>query len=173
MTKKDFFRILIKLLVLSAFIQNFFGLLTNIANIFSSSSEFSFGGSLLYPIIINVLIGGFFLWLLRLVILKPDFIINFFKLDKNFDDDNIVLGNLNSEKLLNLGLFTVGIYFVVTSLSSLISKLFLLSGDSSMMNNPYFKDIWSKQELVISIVNMLVGLVLISYRKNITTYFEK
>lgn len=166
MTKKDFFRIFIKLFALFAFIETVFSLVKTIANSFTSEIQF-------YLIIFNLVVILGVLMLLKFVIAKPDFVINFFKLDKNFDDDNIVLGNLNSEKLLNLGLFTVGIYFVITSISSLVSSMYLLLGTTSMMQNPYFKDIWSKQGLIISLVNLLVGLLLIVYRKNITTYVEK
>jgi len=124
------------------FIQTVFSLIKTIAN--SLTSEIRF-----YLIIVNLVAILAVLLLLKFVITKPDFIINLFKLDKNFDDDNIILGNLTSQKLLNLGLFTVGVYFVITSLSLLISSVFLLSGDSSIMQNPYFKHIWSKQEFII------------------------
>ncbi len=124
------------------FIQTVFSLIKTIAN--SLTSEIRF-----YLIIVNLVAILAVLLLLKFIITKPDFIINLFKLDKNFDDDNIILGNLTSQKLLNLGLFTVGVYFVVTSLSTLISNVFLLSGDSGIMQNPYFKHIWSKQEFII------------------------
>ncbi|SKC06675.1 hypothetical protein SAMN05660477_02774 [Soonwooa buanensis] len=171
MTKKDFFRIVIKLFVFSACIQTFFNVVKNILNVLSSG--ITSADTFLYSVIINVLVIIVLLFFLRFVVTKPDFIINFFKLDKNFDDDKIVIGDFSSAKLLNLGLFTVGVYFIITSLGSLISNLYLLSGDSSVLQNPYFKDVWSKQELITSIVNIIIGSILVVYRRNIAVYFDK
>lgn len=101
MTKKDFFRLIIKI----------FGLYSVISIIFSVfPSNMGFAISQIDLISIVWLIGSLILIILLFMFLiyKPDKIISWLKLDKGFDDDRIDFQNFNNTNILKLAVIVIG-----------------------------------------------------------------
>ncbi|PQB04336.1 hypothetical protein BST85_05055 [Aureitalea marina] len=101
MTKKDFFRIVIKIFGLYA-------LLLSVLTYLPSSLSFilpDIGATEILLIAgILVLILLLYVFLIR----KTDMIINLLQLDKGYDDDTIVLGNFDSLKIVKFALIIIG-----------------------------------------------------------------
>ena len=47
---------------------------------------------------------------------NPDLIINFFKLDRGFDKNEITVNNLNSDTILKIGMVLIGGFLIVDNL---------------------------------------------------------
>lgn len=117
MTKRDFFRLVIKLFGLYTIVRSLLVVLPSSLTILFNGSNFI--GSLAWFIgVIAAAIG-----LYVLLILKADTIINWLKLDKGFDDNNMNISNLNITKLLTLGLIIIGGLLIINSLISLVTNV--------------------------------------------------
>ena len=101
MTKKDFFVLMIKL----------FGLYWIVVSLFSGLTQN-------FLLLSNGIDGLSFLWFMMLVavdvgifaalVFYADKVAGLLKLDKGFDDDKIILGNLQTGQLIKIGVFVVG-----------------------------------------------------------------
>lgn len=127
MTKKDFFRIIIKLFGLHAATFALFSLLPRYAgymvNEFDATAVF---------IVITIFIV--IILLLVALIFGADIIINYLKLDKGFDDDYIKFGDLTELNVLKLSVI-------------IISGLLIIDNFPTFLNHCYFilKDLFSNQ----------------------------
>ena len=101
MTKKDFFRIIIKLFGLYWLISSFFSM-GQIAY-FATTSNSNWFGLIYSVVVLFVLIFLFFA-----LIFKADTIIDKLKLDKGFDEDRIEFQNFNVENILILAIVIIG-----------------------------------------------------------------
>jgi len=122
MTKRDFFKIIIKL----------FGLYSLILTVFSFiPSNISF-------IIIDFNLMSVF-WILSLtvfviliytfLILKTDRLIDFLKIDKGFDDEQIIIGNFNNEQLIKFAIIILGGILIIDYLPNFLQYSFLAFRD--------------------------------------------
>lgn len=100
MTKRDFFRIIIKIFGLYSLILTVFIVLPTSMGYITDFDP----TTLLWIFGITVLIVLMFAFL----IYNTDKIINLLKLHKGFDDDRIELGNFNNEKILQFALILIG-----------------------------------------------------------------
>lgn len=167
MLNRDFFRILIKIIGLYFFIQVIFSVLPSQISFLGFDSDFSEKiGTIIYIIFIVLLSVAILFFLIRF----PDKIINLFKLDKGFENDNISITNFNSTNILTLGLFIIGGFLIIENSTSLISSLYF---EFKHSNNPMFpKNENNILNLSFSAMNIILGCILIIYRKNIANYFE-
>lgn len=165
MTKKDLFRILIKLLATYSLIITVFTTIPSSISylpMYSDDLIFMIGwiiGSLL-------IVGGLFLWLLR----KPDGIINLLKLDKGFDDELIDLKIAKPELVLHIGLIVIGGIMFVDNILLFITytyTAFQADIDGNMMGE------WDKQWWVVSALKTFVGYLLVWNYAPITTWILK
>ncbi len=103
MTKRDFFRLLIKIFGLYSFIISLFMFLPEMISTFFLYKDYSY---------LFISLGGFLVitFFCFLLISKEDLIINKLELDKGFDDENIILGNMNSLMILKLAILLVGFF---------------------------------------------------------------
>lgn len=114
MTKRDFFRVLIKL----------FGLYSCILTVFNFiPTNISYAISNFQPLILLWIVGASALTiaLFFLLIFKADKIIDFLKLDKGFDNDSIVLKNFNESKIIKLALIIIGGFLVIENIPDFLS----------------------------------------------------
>ncbi|ATL42425.1 hypothetical protein OZ664_03515 [Elizabethkingia sp. HX WHF] len=168
MTYKDFFRVLIKIVGLYFFIQTLFSFLpSQISIAFLNSDSLETAGAMLYTTLIIVICFGILYFLIK----NPDKIIDLFKLDKNFDNNSINIQNLNSKNLITIGLFIIGGYLVISNITRFIaSAYYKMKLDHSSIPLP---DINNSFTILNSALNVILGFILIVYRKNIAAYFEK
>ncbi|CAM3410582.1 hypothetical protein [Aequorivita lipolytica] len=118
MTKKDFFRIIIKLFGLySLILAVFYYIPSNISYIIYDFEPFSF----LW--ILGILVFVFLVYIF--LILKTDKIIDLLKIDKGFDDDRIVFSNFNSRTIVQLALIVIGGFLIIDYLPDFLHSCYL------------------------------------------------
>ena len=118
MTKRDFFRIIIKLFGLYSLILTVFTYIPS--NIGYVTFEFELM-TLLWIFGATALVALIYVFL----ILKTDRIIDILKIDKGFDDERIELGNFNSEKIFKLALIIIGGFLIVDYLPNFLQFTYL------------------------------------------------
>src|SRR5690606_24645189 len=168
MTLRDFFRLLIKLIGVYYLVLLVLGFLPGQFSFLVSDLEFSSKISpFIYVLFVSAVCFGAFYCLIN-TLCK---IINWLKLDKNYDNKEININNFNSKNLIILGLFIIGGFLIIENLTSVISYLYY-DFKTNNSNYPLPKSD-NKMELLISSLNLILGFVLVIYRNNIAKYFEK
>ena len=164
MTNKDFFRLMIKLFGLYQFLLLIFNFLpSNLQLLFNDF--FSIGS-----IISIILITLFILAVYYVFVKNPDLIINFFKLDRGFDKNEITVSNLNSDTILQIGMVLIGGFLIVDNLGYFISSFITYFKISYMKEN--FESLKNFEALILGGVNLISGFCLIIYRKQIAGKFQ-
>lgn len=165
MTKRDFFRILIKIFGLYSLILSIFTVIPqNISNVL-----FQFDIMMLLVILASTMISiGMFLVLL----FKSDFIIDKLKLDKGFDDDKIILGNLTNESILKLALIIIGGFLIIDYLPAVLFDLINAFKTKSTFNSIEGNNV-NYFDIVIGLVNILLGYLFITNYKSISQFLDK
>lgn len=152
MTKKDFFRILIKIFGLYSLIISIFTLLPN------SISYLSMSFDLLGVIWILIVISMICLVYVFLI-LNPDKFIDYLKLDKGFDDDLMNIGNLSSHKVIMLGSIIIGGFLLVESIPGFLYYTYNAFKASAGMDTLVPKE---NLRWFTSFINMIIGYLLIN-----------
>jgi len=172
MTKTDFFRIVIKLFGVYVSIFLLFSFIPS--NLFSILLYNSFE-PFLYSIISVCLVIGL-MWVL---IFKTDSIIKVLKLNQGFDDENIELGNLNTESIIKIGLIIIGGFLIIDSFPTFITNTFYSFKNSIKSNtldqlletfNPYKVDYFS---WITSGLKIILGYLMLTNMKRITSWLNK
>ena len=165
MTKRDFFRLLIKIFGLYSFIISLFMFLPEMISTFFLYKDYSY---------LFISLGGFLVitFFCFLLISKADLIINKLELDKGFDDENIILGNMNSLMILKLAILLVGFFLVIDYVPSFLyhivnafkKEVSTYGIDAQKVD--YFG-------LTVSCVNIILGYLLLTNYKRIAECFDK
>lgn len=114
MTKRDFFRMLIKIFGLySAVITTFTFFPQSISSLYMMREDFLVISLIVLVLILTV---SFFLFILS----KVDFIIDKLNLDKGFDDDLIVFGNLTNHQMFKFSIIIIGGFLIVNYVPSFL-----------------------------------------------------
>lgn len=124
MTKRDFFILIIKLFGLYMIASSLFNwLVFNLSFAMNDTNMLS----ILWMIgALAIMVG-----LLVLLIFKSDKVVNLLKLDKNFDDERVEIGNLNPISIAKLALIIIGGLMVLNNIPLFLSQmLFALKRDS-------------------------------------------
>ncbi|WP_445716711.1 hypothetical protein [Flavobacterium sp.] len=166
MTKRDFFRIIIKLFGLYSLVISLFTFVPqNISNLYIYKEELSF---------LFVIIGSFLLLiaLFLFLLFQTDWIINKLNLTSNFDDDQIILGNLNTNSIYTFSIILIGGFMIIDNfpilLMDLINEFKLRISNYSITNHDtnYF---W----FAVNFLNVLFGYLLVTNCKSITKFLDK
>ena len=165
MTKRDLFRVLIKI----------FGFYSGIITLFSIVPGYvSTLPNDFIPMLFLFVFGMIFLSLLLVyvLILKTDFIIDKLKLDQGFDEDRIQFENLNNENLLKFAVLIIGGFLILDYLPSFLNHTFqafktkIHSTENNIYTINYFN--W-----ISSGINLVLGYLLLTNFKRIASYFNK
>jgi hypothetical protein len=166
MTKRDFFRILIKI----------FGLYSAVITLFSvvpqNISSLYFGDESTYVILWVLAVLGIVISLFLFLLFKSDYIIDKLKLDKGFDEEQIILGDLNNENVFKLALIIIGGFLVIDYTPNLLFDMvnaFKLKATYTSIegtNVDYF-------QISIGIINVIIGYLFITNYKSIANYLNK
>ena len=156
MTKRDFFRLLIKIFGL-------YSLIIAVFNILPQNLSFV----LTYPVVESLVFLSVILMVLVLLlvflIFKSDLIINWFKLDKGFDDERIEFGKIRSYTIVMVSVIIIGGIMLVENIPSFISNLYY-TFKSDISGNEISDD--SYIILGTSFFNLLMGyLLLVNHKK--------
>lgn len=118
MTKKDFFRIIIKL----------FGLYWLISSLFSTGQFYFLSfipGFTLPAILMAILLFLVEIILFYLLIIKTDVLITLLHLDKGFDNDIIEFHNFDLDNIIKLGVFIIGGTMILDNIAVFLNQSYL------------------------------------------------
>ena len=165
MTKKDFFRVLIKIFTLYGLLISAVSFINQIALLGQSFNDIFF---------LVAVIGSFSVALifLYLVINFTDSIIRFLKLDSGFDDDKIVFGNLNNQSLYKIAIVLIGGFLMVDTFPRIILDL-VNSFKILVSNNQLFNQETDYYWVIIRVFNLVIGYVLITSASKIAKFLDK
>lgn len=161
MTKKDFFRIVIRLFALYLLLLTIFNFIPTMVSYLRYELE-------IWPILIIlgsvILMILLFLFLLR----KTDNVIDVLKLDKGFDDKLIEFGNLNSLEIVKIVLIFIGGFMILDHLPEFLNFCYLgfkkeISATGlSPLEAPGLDEFWDYFRGFNSMANILIGYLILS-----------
>ena len=172
MTKRDFFRIVIRIFALYLLLLVVFNFIPS--NLSYASYGFDFT-VILWILGSSILMVLLFLLLLR----KSDLVIDVLKLDNGFDDGRIELGSLNSLQIANLALIFIGGFLFLDHIPEFLQFCYLafkkevsnnglgiLEGSGIDGYMDYFR--WS-----VSGINIILGYLIITNYLKIAKWITK
>ena len=163
MSKKDFFRILIKLFGLYLFIKSILSLSPFIYSFLIFGYEEFEPYNLVLWVLIPLFLSLLFLYAL---FFKPDFFISKLKLDRGFDDDDVKIDSNNPQSIIYFAIILIGGYFFVSNFSP-----FLLNTHALFKNSiqDYSESYFFGEDLrdytmnwVHSLINLSLGYLIVS-----------
>jgi hypothetical protein len=172
MTKKDFFRVLIKVFGLYSLIITLFQFLPLSINYLGLEMDSS---TFIYFLIPSLFVVGLFLYL----IFGTDKIIGWLKLGSGFDSDEIKFGNLSPDRLVSIIVLTIGGVQVLDNIGLFLIQSFLgfkglvqTNGlDGSIFKNSTQGFNWN--DWFIALINLSIGVIVISNYQNISKWIQK
>lgn len=172
MTKRDFFRIVLRLFALYLLLLTVFTFIPS--NISYQLYEFSVW-PLLFILGSSVLMFALFFFLLR----KSDVIIDVLKLDKGFDDEQINFGSLSSLEILKIGLIFIGGFLVLDNLPQFLNYCYLAFQLEVSPDGPNIMEMFGLSgnthnfQWFLSGLNMLLGYLILTNLSRISNYLLK
>lgn len=163
MTKKDFIRLLIKLLgVLILF--------SSLPSFFSQFALFFLDNTwemILWIMVAFAVTIGFASWL----IFYPDTIINFLKLDKGFDDNEVKLDQPNAENLISIAILIIGGLFIQHSFAPFLVNIGYKIQES-ISSNAYFSyfEAADNSSIYVNLIELGAGFFIITNFRRITRF---
>ncbi len=172
MTKRDFFRVIIKLFGLYSLILTIFTFIP--ANLSFVTYELNFFVVLLI-LGITFFIAMIYIFLIR----KTDKIIDILKLDKGFDDDRIEIENFNTLNIIKLAVLLVGGFLIIDYFPEFLNHCFF-AFKKSVSRNGLLSDIEDVQfsridyfNWSISVMNLVLGYLLLTNYDRITSWLTR
>jgi hypothetical protein len=166
MTKKDLFRLVIKI----------FGLYLLVSIIFSLPGNllFSFNNFELSYILILLLFLILSFGLFLLIIYYTDFFIKLLKLEKGFDEERIDLANFKSSNILKLAVVIIGGILIIKNIPAFLTNTFFAFKSSvDHSSSIKFVTLHDYIQLVTPFLYILVGILLITNYKIIARFLDK
>lgn len=167
MTKRDFFRILIKLAGIYLFAQTIVSIIPAYINMMG---YMSMEPLLLIFILLSAIVV---LAVCSLLIFSPTSIINWFKLDKDYDDPQVEIKNIDMLKILEVGIIIVGGLLLVWSIVPLFMDIVTYLISFISYNSTWSTDSSSIKEIISDIVYLSVGYLLLTNYKRIALFLSK
>ncbi len=173
MTKKDLFRVTLKIAGLYFIVKVLFSSLPSLV-VWGTAGGSSIGGLLmiLAGVLIFVLIFG---WL----IFKPDTIIKLLKLDKNFDDDVVMIKRPSFSNMLEWGVILIALSLLLRYLPQFIVnllfafKLFVIDYGKDISNHLQYPMLTDYVDWGVKIISLVIACLMITNSKKITEYIIK
>lgn len=175
MTKKDLFKIILKLFGLFS-VTRIFLEIPQLIFYFSYETNYEISPETNWYIL---LILGSLVLTTYILLFKADLIINLFRLDKGFDNDEISLITFSSKNVVKLALITISIYLIMNNIVEFLSQIVFAFKASIARNNleaivtsinPISVDYW---KLTFAGVNILVGFLILTSNTKIANRIEK
>jgi len=166
MTKKDLFRIIIKL----------FGLYWLISTVFSLGQivYFSTNNAGWMGVIYSVVMLSILIFLFFVLVFKTDTILDFLKLDRGFDEDRIEFQKFNIENILMLAVILIGATMILDNIATFLNQIYL--GIKVFMSNQ--SDLvtingQSSYHLILSTTKIVLGYVLLTNYPAVSKFLLK
>jgi hypothetical protein len=163
MTKKDLFRILIKIFGL-------YSLIVALFTVFPSQLSFVLFDLEIWGILYILIILVFIMLIFYLLILFPDKIISMLKLDRGFDDERIDFKALGIDPIVKTAILVIGGLILLDSIPSFLSQSYMA-----------FKSDVTGQEIEIAyqigwateFVKIVIGYLLLTQYQWIANWFTR
>ncbi len=157
MNKKDLFRIILKFAGLYWIVINMYNQLPFLFSLVFNRSDYTF---------LPYLIGYFLVCIAIFIILVlyTDKLIDWIKLDKGFDEDQIEFSNFNIENILKLALIIVGCMLIINNISIVIIQAyyFIKINVTTNQSDSFGYTSQSGYQFTISFFNLFIGYILIT-----------
>jgi hypothetical protein len=165
MTKKDFFRIIIKLFAIYYFMNILFNLPLLLFS-FTTATKLN-----LQEVLVTSAVFSLIFILLLIFIKHTDLIISLLRLDKYFDDEHIVIGNFDAIKWAQFAIILLGGFLIINNLSDVLFHIGkYLQRKMSNQNIDDF-DKYNTVRIAIRLLNLLIGYILITSNRSIARLF--
>jgi hypothetical protein len=166
MTKRDFFRLVIKLIALNSIIASFLAVASQFLNLHLDSN-------LLLDIFgIGVLSIIFLTLFIYLIISFTDKIIDFFKLDKGFDNDKIEINSFSNVLIIKLIIIFIGGTLIAQNFAQLfvdIINIFKFQAYGNLILDKKPEMYW----VHVRFVAIAFGVILLSNTHKIAKYLDE
>ena len=167
MTKKDFFRIIIKLFGLYWLVSTLFTTFPGYVSMIMMNVDAMQLIGVSISAIVVILIFIFLVY-------KPDLIISWLKLDKGFDEDRIEFQNFGIESILKLGLIIIGGMLIIFNIPNFLSQAFFVfklhvmnsSDVITLGQQSYYR--WA-----INFLNLLLGYLMLTNYPALSKFLVK
>ncbi|MDU1903550.1 MAG: hypothetical protein E6772_02095 [Dysgonomonas sp.] len=168
MTKKDLFRIIIKLFGVYALISF---ITTTLSQLIYLPSFFDDDPVIIAWIAFAILLFTAFI---ILIIFYPSKIINWFKLDKGYDNDDANIGNTGLESLIKIAIIISGALFILNSFAPILVEIgYLLPSVIGRGEIAGITDNMQKDSFYINLVNLAIGYLLLTNYATIARFLYK
>lgn len=170
MSKRDFFRVIIKLFCLYSLVVSAF-------QFFPSVLQYSRLAPGLWSGVFIFGTASLIVLLYVFVVRKTDLIVDWLKLDRGFDDEKIEIGNFDSIKMLSFASILIGGFLIVDYLPSFLYQAFeafrnlVEPGDTVLFN--YMDSDARYFDFGIAIMNLLLGYLLITNHRNMAQWLTR
>ena len=168
MTKKDFFRIIIKLFGLYWIMTSLLNPLPTVISILLKGFD---------PFYFQYIIGYFILCILLflLLVIYTDKVIKWLKLEKGYDEDLIDFSNFNVGNILKLALIIFSFILIINNVSTFFTQTYYVVKLKFSMNvsdtvgyNSQNDYVWAK-----SFIDMLIGYIILTNYPAISRFLVK
>lgn len=172
MTKRDFFRVIIKLFGLYAATIAMFSLLPTYIGYAISEFESTNLWWILGTIVVILL-------LLALLIFGADKIIKLLDLDKGFDDEQIDFGNFKEINLLKLATIILGGIMIIDNFPSFVNHSYrafksrVSSNELTNMIDSFAYERVDYFQFAVSVISILIGYLMITNYTHISEWLLK
>lgn len=165
MTKRDFFRLLIKVFTLYSVVISIFTLFPQLIllNQMLNNAEIVlvYIGCLLIVVLISYILVKY-----------TDKIIDFLRLDKEFDNDQIIIGNLDTLSIFKFTIILIGGFMIVENFPKLLMDI-LNEFKFRITSNPFQTHEIDYFWLGVRFLNLLFGYLLITNCKTVAKFLNK
>lgn len=169
MTKKDLFRLIIKIFGLYSVILIMFSVFPSNVGLVISQIDFVGIVWLIGALILIILLFMFLIY-------KPDKIISWLKLDKGFDDDRIDFKNFNIENILKLAVIVIGGIILIQNIPAFLSHTlfaFKSSAGNGLNDNIFKFDLKDYIHWGTSFLNIILGYLMLTNYSNISKILKE
>jgi len=162
MTPRTFFKIVIKIFAL----YTIFKLVCQVPMFFSLVFEIIFSGiqSVILPIVFYLIVA---IIVVYFMLFKTDKIIDWFQLDKGFEEEKFEF-NLHRSSILRIVLIVFGIVLIALALPDLLIKVYSFL----QMRQIDLGNLDSANRLIIDIFQIVIAIIIVFYNKNIVNFIE-
>ncbi|MES2587555.1 MAG: hypothetical protein V4622_01165 [Bacteroidota bacterium] len=171
MTKRDLFKIILKLYGLYSIIE----VIIQIPNIsfylyYDSGNEFNW--LVLTVPLVSILI-------IFVLLFKPEIIIGLFKLDKGFENNEVPITSFDGRGIAKIALIIIAVYLIVINIGDFISQVVFSFKESVSRNSldslleTFNPNPVNYQVMINSAICLLVGFILLTNHTRLSKWIEK
>ncbi|MEO9258243.1 MAG: hypothetical protein ABI207_07670 [Crocinitomicaceae bacterium] len=171
MTKNDLFKIILKLFGLYSIIELIIQIPNIIFYLYIESND-DFNWLMLLIPIMSILV-------IYTLLFKPESVIQLFKLDKGYDNNEATNNSINGEAISKIALVIIAVYIIVSNLGNFITQLVFSFKESVSRNSlthtsaTYIPNPVNYNLLMSSSISLIIGFLLLTNYTRLSKWIEK